>query len=123
MGLESFAAPQGLSCVRLVSEEVTALCPVTSQPDWYGVAITYRGLRCLESKSVKLYLNGFREVGLFCEALACRIRDDVVNAIGPECTVLVEVRQRPRGGVAIVAEATHGDTRSFVRSFTREESR
>ena len=69
-GLESFPNP-GVSTVELTSDELAALCPVTGQPDLYVATIEYQpDARCLESKSLKLYLNEFRDQGHFCEALA-----------------------------------------------------
>ena len=69
-GLETFANP-GVADVELTSDELTAVCPITGQPDMYRLTIGYRpdGL-CVESKSLKLYLNRFRNEGAFCEALA-----------------------------------------------------
>ncbi len=107
-GLESFKAPTGLTSVRMVSDEVTALCPVTGQPDWYVVSIEYvPDALCLESKGVKLYLGGFRATGLFVEQLAAAIAHDVVDAISP-VGVSVEVTQKSRGGVSIVARSKLG---------------
>ena len=64
-GLESFPNP-GVSTVELTSDELTALCPVTGQPDLYIATIEYEpDTRCLESKSLKLYLNEFRDQGHF----------------------------------------------------------
>ena len=75
-GLETFPNP-GVSRVELTSDELTAICPVTGQPDLYVAAIEYQpGPLCIESKSLKLYLHGYRNEGHFCEALAVRIRDD-----------------------------------------------
>jgi 7-cyano-7-deazaguanine reductase len=103
-GLESFANP-GVGDVELVSDELTAVCPITNQPDLYRVSIGYRPVSlCLESKSVKLYLNSFRNEGVFCEALAVRIRDDVAAALElPADAVRVELEQKARGGITITA--------------------
>src|SRR5438270_10343233 len=81
-GLESFPNP-GVSRVELTSDELVAVCPITGQPDLYVAAIDYtpRDL-CLESKSLKLYLSSYRNEGVFCEALAVKIRDDVADALG-----------------------------------------
>ena len=104
--LETFPAPEGVRKVVLESDEVTSLCPVTGQPDWETVRIEFEpGPRCIESKSLKLYLWSFREEGHFCEALAARIARDVYEAAGP-AWVKVTVTQRPRGGITISAEAT-----------------
>jgi 7-cyano-7-deazaguanine reductase len=103
-GLETFPNP-GVSKVELTSDELAAVCPVTGQPDLYLASIEYRpkGL-CLESKSLKLYLGGFRNEGHFCEALAVRIRDDVAEALGLAAgDVLVTLQQKARGGITITA--------------------
>jgi 7-cyano-7-deazaguanine reductase len=103
-GLESFPNP-GVSQVELTSDELAAVCPVTGQPDLYVATIEYSpGSLCLESKSLKLYLNGFRNEGAFCEALAVKIRDDVAQALElPAEKVRVRLRQKARGGISITA--------------------
>jgi len=103
-GLESFANP-GVADVELVSDELTAVCPITGQPDLYRVTIGYRPASlCLESKSLKLYLASFRNEGVFCEALAVRIRDDVAVALELQAdAVRVELEQKARGGITITA--------------------
>ena len=103
-GLESFPNP-GVSTVELTSDELVAICPVTRQPDLYVATIEYRpDTRCLESKSLKLYLNEFRDQGHFCEALAVRIRDDVAEALAlPPERVRVTLRQKARGGITVTA--------------------
>jgi len=103
-GLESFANP-GVADVEMVSDELSAVCPITGQPDLYRVTIGYRPQAlCLESKSVKLYLNSFRNEGVFCEALAVRIRDDVAAALElPADAVRIALEQKARGGITITA--------------------
>ena len=105
-GLESFPNP-GVSQVEMVSDELTAVCPITGQPDFYVAAIEYQPeTLCLESKSLKLYLARFRDEGAFCEALAVRIRDDVATALELEpASVRVTLVQKPRGGITITATA------------------
>ena len=105
-GLETFPNP-GVAEVEMTSDELTAICPVTSQPDLYTATIEYRPRAlCLESKSLKLYLARFRNEGAFCEALAVRIRDDVATAleVDPDA-VHVTLRQKARGGITITATA------------------
>ena len=103
-GLETFANP-GVSHVEMRSDELTAVCPVTSQPDLYVATIEFWPQQlCLESKSLKLYLAGFRNEGAFCEALAVRIRDDIAEALGlPADKVRVTLEQKARGGITITA--------------------
>lgn len=103
-GLESFANP-GVATVELTSDELTAVCPITGQPDFYTATITYRprGL-CLESKSLKIYLSLFRDKGAFAEALAVQIRDDVAAALELDHgDVSVRLVQKARGGITIAA--------------------
>ncbi len=104
-GLDTFPAPSGVTTVRMVSDEVTALCPVTGQPDWYEVAITYRpDQSCIESKSLKLYFQTFRDRGIFCEAFAAQIARDVMDACAPRW-VRTTIVQKARGGISITASA------------------
>ena len=103
-GLETFPNP-GVDRVELVSDELTAVCPITGQPDFYTATIEYEPQSlCLESKSVKIYLSRFRDQGAFCEALAVQIRDEVAAALELEASaVQVTVRQKARGGITITA--------------------
>ena len=103
-GLETFANP-GVSHVEMTSDELTAVCPVTGQPDLYVATIEYwPGDLCIESKSLKLYLGSYRDEGHFCEALAVKIRDDVAETVElPLEKVRVTLRQKSRGGVTITA--------------------
>ncbi len=105
-GLETFPNP-GVSYVDMTSDELTALCPVTAQPDFYVASIEYSPAElCLESKSLKLYLARFRNESAFCEALAVRIRDDVAEALRLERDhVTVTLEQKARGGITITATA------------------
>ena len=105
-GLETFPNP-GVERVELVSDELTAVCPITGQPDLYKAQIEFEpDTLCLESKSLKLYLNGFRNEGCFAEALAVRIRDDVAAALElPAARVRVTLEQKARGGITITAHA------------------
>jgi len=103
-GLETFPNP-GVETVEMVSDELTAVCPITGQPDFYTATIEYRpDALCLESKSLKIYLSRFREQGVFCEALAVQIRDEVAAALELEPgRVRVALRQKARGGITITA--------------------
>ena len=103
-GLESFENP-GVSHVEMKSDELVAVCPVTEQPDLYVASIEFWPKElCLESKSLKLYLNAFRNEGVFCEALAVKIRDDVAEALAlSRDEVRVTLVQKARGGITITA--------------------
>ena len=103
-GLETFPNP-GVETVQMVSDELTGLCPITNQPDFYTATIEFRPRTlCLESKSLKIYLSRFHDQGVFCEALAVRIRDDVAGKLElPPDKVRVTLTQKARGGITIVA--------------------
>jgi len=104
VGLETFPNP-GVEQVELTSDELGAVCPLTGHPDYYVVSIEYRPESlCLESKSLKLYFDGFRNEEHFCEALAVRIRDDVAEALAlPRDRVRTTLEQKSRGGITITA--------------------
>jgi 7-cyano-7-deazaguanine reductase len=103
-GLETFPNP-GVEVVEMISDELTAVCPITNQPDFYTATIEYHPRElCLESKSLKIYLSRFREQGAFCEALAVQIRDEVATTLALEPKdVHVSLRQKARGGITITA--------------------
>ena len=104
VGLETFPNP-GVARVEMTSDELTAVCPITGQPDLYTLTLAYEPAgSCLESKSLKLYLARFRDEGHFCEALAVRIRDDAAAALGLAADrIHVTLRQKARGGITISA--------------------
>jgi 7-cyano-7-deazaguanine reductase len=105
-GLESFPNP-GVTEVEMASDELTAVCPITAQADFYVMRIAYRPKAlCLESKSLKLYLAHFRNEGVFAEALAVQIKTDVATALELEgSAVTVTLTQKARGGITIAATA------------------
>src|SRR4051794_35382744 len=104
--VEVFPAPQGVSVVRFTTDEVASMCPVTDQPDLSRVVIEYVPAEwCIESKSLKLYLWGFRERAVFAEALAAEIAAEVMRTAKPR-SVTVTLTQRPRGGIEVQAVAT-----------------
>jgi 7-cyano-7-deazaguanine reductase len=81
------------------------MCPVTEQPDLSNVVIEYCPDQwCIESKSLKLYLWGFRDRAVFAEALAAEIAEEVMNTAKPTW-VTVTLTQRPRGGIEVQAVA------------------
>jgi len=105
-GLETFPRPANTDRVICVSDEVTALCPVTGQPDWYVVEVDYQPDKlCVESKTLKLYLQSFRNTGHFCEKFASILCDGLYDALRPHA-VTVTVTQKPRGGVSIKSSAS-----------------
>jgi 7-cyano-7-deazaguanine reductase len=103
--LEVFDRPPAITQVVMTCDEVTAMCPVTSQADLYTLIITYNPvLFCIESKSLKLYLSRLRNKGVFCEQLAYDVAQDIYDATeAPQ--VQVQVNQKSRGGIRIQALA------------------
>jgi 7-cyano-7-deazaguanine reductase len=103
--VEVFPAPAHVTEVRLTSDEVTSMCPVTGQPDLSTIAITYVPDEwCVETKSLKLYLWGFRQRAVFAEALAAEIAGEIMTTARPH-RVRVDLTQRPRGGIVVAATA------------------
>jgi 7-cyano-7-deazaguanine reductase len=109
--VELFPAPDHVTRVRFTNDELNSVCPITNQPDLSHVVIDYAPDEwCIESKSLKLYLWGFRDRPVFAEALAAEIADEVMTTAKPN-EVIVTLTQRPRGGIEIqvVAERRRED--------------
>ncbi len=107
--LETFpnAFPGRPYTVTFATEEFTSLCPKTGQPDFGRIAIRYvPGARCIESKSLKLYLFSYRDEGTFMETLTNRILDDLVAACDP-LEMEVTGTFAARGGITIEVTATY----------------
>lgn len=107
--LETFPnpAPGRDYVIEHVAEEFTSLCPKTGQPDFGTITVRYVPDRtCVELKSLKLYYQGFRNRGIFYEAVTNRILDDLVTALAPR-RMEVETRWRGRGGISSVVTARH----------------
>jgi 7-cyano-7-deazaguanine reductase len=103
--VEVFPAPAAVTNVRFTTDEVASVCPVTEQPDLARVTIDYVPDRwCVESKSLKLYLWGFRDRAVFAESLAADIAAEVMTTAQPQA-VTVTLTQRPRGGIEVEATA------------------
>jgi 7-cyano-7-deazaguanine reductase len=93
--------------VEFSTNELTALCPITGQPDFYELRLSYRpGPRLLESKAMKLYLWGFRDKGTFAEDLAATLLKDLVAACDP-VEMTVNLTQQVRGGLQIRTVVKH----------------
>lgn len=88
--------------------EYTSLCPVTNQPDFGHIIIRYiADKKCVESKSLKLYLYSFRNANTFHEESVNTILDALVAVAKPRKAEVVGLF-RPRGGIAINVKATYG---------------
>ena len=89
--------------------EYTSLCPVTGQPDYGHLTIRYiPDKRCIESKSLKLYLYAFRNHPTFHEEAVNTVLDAIVAACSPRAAEVVGCF-RPRGGIAINVTARYGE--------------
>jgi 7-cyano-7-deazaguanine reductase len=89
--------------------EFTSVCPMTGQPDFGTITVSYvPDRRCVELKSLKLYLFGFRDRGIFYEAAVNTILEDLVASLAPR---RLEVRGefRVRGGIASTVTARFPD--------------
>ncbi len=100
--------------VTLHCTEFTCLCPLTGQPDYADIEIAYTADKfVVESKSMKLYLETFRNVGVFHEHLAVDIGEDFVKFVKP-LAVSVTVKFHVRGGIAIDAKYVWGTVVDFT---------
>jgi 7-cyano-7-deazaguanine reductase len=88
--------------------EFTSLCPVTGQPDFGKITITYVPDKlCVESKSLKLFMFSFRSHNTFHEEVVNSILEKVVEACSPRWIEVVG-EFRPRGGIALTIRAVDG---------------
>jgi len=93
--------------IRCEAPEFTCLCPMTGQPDFATVRISYvPDQSIIELKSLKLYLWSYRQEGAFHEDVTNRILDQLVDAVAPR-RMQVETDWLVRGGIHTVVEASH----------------
>lgn len=86
--------------IEIVCPEFTSMCPKTGQPDFGTLTITYvPGKKCVELKSLKYYLQGFRSEGIFYENVTNRILDDLTSVLEPRRLQLVAAFTA-RGGIS-----------------------
>jgi 7-cyano-7-deazaguanine reductase len=89
------------------SPEFTSRCPITNQPDFGKILIKYiPDKKCVESKSLKLYLFSFRNHNTFHEEVVNRILDDLVKSCLPRKAIVIG-DFNPRGGISIKVEAEY----------------
>ena len=94
--------------VRIVCPEFTSVCPKTGQPDFGTLTFTYvPDAKCVELKSLKLYLQKFRGEGIFYEDVTNRILDDLIALLAPR-TMTLEAAFTARGGITTTVTATAG---------------
>ena len=90
-----------------VAPEFTSVCPKTAQPDFGTIEIQYVADKlCVELKSLKLYLQSFRNEGVFYEDVVNRILDDLAAVLKPR-KMKVTGKFTPRGGMHSVVTAEY----------------
>ena len=99
--------------IEIVCPEFTAVCPKTGQPDFGTITIRYvPDARCIELKSLKMYLQAYRDRGIFYEHSINVILDDLVAACSPRRMTVVG-QFTPRGGISSRITVQHqADTSS-----------
>ena len=109
--LEAFdnRTPERDYTVQLTVPEFTCVCPLSGFPDFATLHVRYvPGLRCVELKSLKLYVNGFRDRGMFHEDVVNVVLDDLVGLLSPRwCEVVGDFNVR--GNIKTVVRAAHRD--------------
>jgi 7-cyano-7-deazaguanine reductase len=91
--------------IEIVAPEFTSVCPKTGQPDFGTMTLRYvPDHKCVELKSLKFYLQRFRNEGIFYENVTNKILDDLVAAIQPRRMTL-EAAFTARGGIITTVTA------------------
>ncbi|MDP7163328.1 MAG: preQ(1) synthase [Phycisphaerae bacterium] len=91
--------------IKHVATEFTSLCPKSGQPDFGAIEVEYvPDALCVELKSLKFYLQGYRNEGVFYEDAVNRILDDLVSALSPRW-IKVTGKFTPRGGLHSIVTA------------------
>jgi len=93
--------------IKIEIPEFTSVCPKTGLPDFGKITIRYTPKeKCLELKSVKMYILAYRDLGIFYENAVNRILEDVVRACRPKRAAVIG-EFNPRGGISSVVEAVY----------------
>jgi len=106
--------------VKFVCPEFTSLCPITSQPDFATIYISFiPDKKMVESKSLKLYLFSYRNFGEFHEDCVNRILNDIKKLIEPK---YIEVfgRFSARGGISIYPFANYGKENTEWEDYAKD---
>ncbi len=98
--------------IEIVCPEFTSACPKTGQPDFGTLTITYTpNSRCVELKSLKFYLQSFRNERIFYEIATNRIFDDLIAVLEPR-TLEVVAAFTPRGGISTTVKVARQSART-----------
>jgi 7-cyano-7-deazaguanine reductase len=106
--LETFPNPnpQRDYTIEIVCPEFTSVCPKTAQPDFGVLTITYvPDAKCVELKSLKFYLQQYRNQGVFYETLTNQILNDLAAVLQPRRMTL-KAAFTPRGGITTTVTAS-----------------
>ena len=113
--LETFPTPTVSPLViEHIADEFTSQCPITGHPDFGTITVRFQprppgdGGVCVELKSLKVYLQSFRNEGIFYEAVTDRIKADLAAAMKP-VWLQVHSSWKGRGGIRSLIRAEHGD--------------
>lgn len=107
--LETFdnPKPEREYLIEHIAPEFTSICPKTGNPDFATITVSYiPDKKCVELKSLKIYLNSYRNVGAFYESLVNKILDDLVEVTEPKW-MEVKGKFNVRGGIASEVTAEH----------------
>ncbi len=114
--LETFENPQQEReyTITHIAPEFTSLCPKTGQPDFATITLAYNPNKlCVELKSYKLYLNSYRNDGMFFEAVTNKILDDLVKVLEPSYLKII-AEFNVRGGITSVVEVEYDEFEELI---------
>jgi 7-cyano-7-deazaguanine reductase len=109
--------------IEHIAPEFTSLCPKTGQPDFATIKLEYiPDELCVELKSYKLYLNSYRNDGMFFEAVTNKILDDLVEVLEPRY-LRINAEFNVRGGISSIVEVEYDEMDDWdgIDDFTDEE--
>jgi 7-cyano-7-deazaguanine reductase len=93
--------------IEFVAPEFTSVCPMTGQPDFGTIRVSYvPDRKCIELRSFKFYLHAFRSRGIFYEDVVNTILDDIVAAVEPR-SATVTGEFNTRGGISARVTASY----------------
>ncbi len=100
--------------IEHTAPEFTSVCPITGQPDFATILLEYVPDKlCIELKSYKIYLNSFRNDGIYFEAVTNKILDDLVSVCNPRYMYLT-AEFNVRGGISSVIEVEYSQEEDLV---------
>jgi 7-cyano-7-deazaguanine reductase len=106
--------------IEHIAPEFTSLCPKTGQPDFATIILEYvPNELCIELKSYKLYLNSYRNEGMFFEAVTNKILDDLLEVLKPSY-MKVTAEFNVRGGISSIVEVEY-DEYDELEDFDEDE--